>query len=118
MFTSLITSFVNYVVLPSLLAEAAVAMPFFGWLLGVPVIGDAIRKTIQWFVDKMLDKGFISIKTNLIDILSDKAKVQYAPQIEILRAAQAQDTLTKEQEEEYAKKLYEVGRNRPGIVNG
>lgn len=93
-------------------------MPFFGVLLGWPVIGPGIRKVIQWFVDEMLDKGFITIKTNLIDILSEKAKEQYAPEIEIMRQAQSQPELTPEQERQYAEKFQNAIRNRPDIVLG
>lgn len=118
MLTSILIQFVNAVVLPSLLAEATVALPFFGILLGIPIIGDAIKKTIQWFVDKMMERGFITIKTNLIDILSEKAKREYAPQIEIIRAVQAQDELTPEQEREFAEKYQNAVKHHPGIVDG
>lgn len=118
MITGMITNFMTNVVIPSLLAEAAIAMPIFGVALQIPLIGDGIRKVITWFSEKMITKGFITIKTNLIDILSEKAKAEYAPQIAIIRAAQAQDDLTPEQEAEFAEKYQNAVRHRPDIVNG
>ncbi len=105
-------------VLPAALTAAGVAFPLLGALLAVPVIGNWFRKIVQWFFDYFIDKGVIVLKEGLLDTLNEKAKVDYAPQIQILRDAQSQDELTPEQEKEYAEKLDKLIRHRPDIVNG
>lgn len=86
--------------------------------MGVPVVGSVINWVAKKLVGHLLDKGIIEFKEILIDYLSDKAKKAYAPYIEILREAQHRDSLTPEEEADYAKRLQDVVKNRPGVVNG
>ena len=104
--------------IPAALSAAGLAVPIFGILLSIPIIGPAIRAGIQKLLDDLFDKGVIDIKIDLLDHLSEKAKEEYAPQIAVLREAQAQPELTPEQEKEYAEKLDKLIGHRPDIVNG
>jgi hypothetical protein len=88
----------------------------FGSLLGVPFLGNFITWISEKVVLKLLEKGIIVLKVEIIDQLSNEAKVKYAPMITVLRESQTQDELTPEQEAEYERRLKEVVRNRPGVV--
>lgn len=104
-------------ILPAALTAAGVAFPPFGFLLGFPFVGDWIRKGIASVVGNLIENGVIELKVELIDRLSEKAQAEYAPEIALLREWQMQDFLTPEQEKEYADKLNELVKSRPGIVN-
>ena len=88
----------------------------FGSLLGIPFVGSFITWVADKVVAKLLEKGIIVLKVEIIDQLSNEAKVKYAPMITLLREWQAQNELTEEQEAEYEKRLKEAVRNRPGVV--
>jgi hypothetical protein len=105
-------------ILPALLTAATAAFPPLGIALSIPIIGPGIRKLIDWVFDYLLDKGIIELKVGLIDQLSESAKRHYEPEITMLREAQSRPSLTPEEEAEYAKRLQELVKNRPGIVNG
>lgn len=105
-------------VLPGMLLAAGAAFPPLRIALSIPVIGPWIEKVIQWCVDYLIDKGIVGLKVSLIDSLSEAAQKNYAPQIQILREAQAQPTLTPEQEQAYADRLDELIKSRANIVNG
>lgn len=105
-------------VLPVALAAAGTAVPLFGILLRIPILGSIIKQGIQKLLDDLYDKGVIGVKIELLDHASVKANAEYAPQVAIIREAQSQDELTPEQEAEYAKKLDKLIGHRPGIVNG
>jgi len=118
MISGAVKTFLDNVFLPFLLASAGTAIPLFGVLLSIPFIGPLIKRAIQYMMDQMFDKGVINLKTNLIGLLSDKAVTQYAPEIAILQEAQALQFLSPQQDAEYARKLQDAIKNRPGIVNG
>lgn len=118
MLSGALKTFLDNVILPFLLASAGTAVPFFGLLLQIPIIGPSIKRGIQFMVDQMYDKGVITLKTNLIGILSDAAVEKYKPEITILQEAQAHQFLTPEQDAEYARRLQDAVKNRPGVVNG
>lgn len=118
MIAQLLKSIFDGAIIPMMLTQASVAFPPLGIVLGLPIIGPGIRKVVDWCVNWLIDKGIITLKEGLIIQLSDKAKKDYAPQIDLLRELQSkQDELTPEQEAEYAKKLQNVIKNRPGVVN-
>ena len=73
MFSNLIKTFFDSVVLPSLLIQAGAAMPIFGIALSLPIIGPAIKYVIQWFMDKMISTGISDLKIEMIDGLSAAA---------------------------------------------
>lgn len=104
--------------IPAALTAAGIAVPLFGILLRIPILGEIIRRGIQAAIDDLFEKSAIEVKMELIDRLSDAAKEKYAPQIALLQEAQSRPALTPAEEEEYAKRLQELGKNRPGIVNG
>lgn len=112
MYSELLKKFVLDGVLQGVLASV------FGGLMGVPVVGSVINWVAKKIIGELLNRGIIEFKEVMIDYLSDKAKTAYAPQIAMLREAQHRDSLTPEEEAEYAKRLQEVVRNHPGIVNG
>lgn len=118
MFSAALKFLLDRVALPAAFTAAGAAFTPFGFLLGLPFIGDWIRAGIQKIFDDLLDKGIIEVKVEILDNLNEKAEVEYAPQITILREAQANPELTPEQEKEYAEKLDELIRHRPGVVNG
>lgn len=118
MFSSILKTMFDDVLLPLGLTAAGAAVPFFGMLLSIPIIGPAIKAGIKHLLDKLLDNGIIEINVSIIDKLSNEAKEKYAAEVAIIREAQSQPALTPEQEAEYAKRLQELVKNRPGVVNG
>lgn len=118
MFSKALKFLLDKAVLPAAFVAAGTAIPVFGFLMSIPIIGPAIRAGIQHILDDLYDKGMIAVKINLLDHLDAKAKAEYAPEIKILQDAQAQDSLTPEQEKEYNEKLNNLLRSRPGIVDG
>lgn len=118
MFSSALKTMFDDVILPALLTAAGTAIPLFGFVLAIPVLGPLTKKAIQWIFDSLYDQGVIELKIALIDKLSTAAKEKYAAEIAVIREAQKQTSLTPEQEAEYAKRLQDLIKNRPGIVNG
>ncbi len=118
MFSNALKFLLDKVALPAAFTAAGVAIPFFGFLMAIPIVGTAIRAGIQHILDGLFDKGVIEVKVNLLDYLDVRAKAEYAPEIKIIRDAQSQDSLTPEQEAEYDEKLNNLLKSRPGIVNG
>lgn len=112
MYSQALKIFVLDVVLKSALVGA------FGGVMGIPVVGSLINWVAKILVGYLLDKGIIEFKEVLIDVLSEKAKRDYAPQIAILREAQHRPSMTPEEEAEYEKRLQEIVRNHPSVVNG
>lgn len=104
-------------IIPALLTAASIQFPLVGIVLKIPLLGDGIRKVIDWGVGWLIDKGVIEVKVTLIDVLSESAKKHYAPEIAMLREAQSRPALTPEEEKEYAKRLQDLVKNRPGVVN-
>jgi hypothetical protein len=104
-------------ILPALFAAMAIQFPIVGVILKIPVLGAGIKKVTEWAINWLIDKGVIGLKDGLLNLLSEKAKADYAPMIDLLREAQAQPSLTPEQEKEYAEKLHNIVKNRPGVVN-
>lgn len=90
---------------------------FIAAILQIPPVKWLMQKAISWGVGWMIDNGVIELKDSLLVLLDDKAKAAYAPQIALLREAQAKDSLTPEEEADYAKKLQDIVKNRPGVVN-
>lgn len=86
--------------------------------MGIPFVGQFISWVAKKIVGELLDRGIVEFKEVMIDYLSEKAKTNYAPQIAILREAQHRGSMTPEEEAEFAKRLQEVVKNRPGVVNG
>lgn len=117
MISQFVKDFLDNIVLPALLQQAGLAMPLFGIAINLPIIGPGLKTLITWFFNKLYDQGVITIKTNLIALLSDIDVKKYEKEVTLLREYQAQDSLTKEQEDEYAKRLQNAIKNRPGIVN-
>lgn len=104
-------------VIPAMLAAASAQFPLVGVVLGIPILGPGIRKVIDWCVGWLIDKGVIQLKDTLIDVLSEKAKKHYEPEITMLREAQSRPALTPQEEANYAKRLQDLVKNRPGLVN-
>jgi len=104
-------------IIPALLAAVSIQFPLVGIVLKIPLLGDGIKKVIDWGVGWLIDNGIIEIKVTLIDKLSQSAKDHYAPEITMLREAQSRPSLTPEEEKNYAKRLQDLVKNRPGIVN-
>lgn len=117
MISTILRTIFTGAVIPALLAAVSVQFPLVGIVLKIPVIGDGIRKVIDWGVGWLIDKRVIEVKVGLIDTLSEKAKRDYAPMIEMLKEAQSKPSLTPEEEAEYAKRLQNIVKNRPGIVD-
>ena len=117
MISAALKTFRDNVFLPFLLTSAGAALPLFGIILQIPFIGGIIKQAIQFMMDQMYDRGVITIKTNLIGILSDAAVAKYAPEITILQEAQSQPSLTPAQDAEFNQRLQDAIKNRPGVVN-
>lgn len=115
--TQFLQNIFDNAILPMLLLDMGIAFPFIGIILKIPVLGSGIKQVIQWSANWLIAKGVIELKVGLIDILSAKAQAAYADEIKIIREAQSQPSLTPEQQAEYAKRLQDVVKNRPGIVN-
>ena len=118
MFSGILKTILDNVLLPLALTAAGAAVPLFGILLQIPILGTIIKKGIQAVVDDLFDKGAIELKVALIEKLSDEAQLKYAPQIAIIREAQARPSLTEAERAEFEKRLQDVVKNRDGVVNG
>ena len=118
MFSKALKFLLDNAAIPAALTAAGIAVPFFGILLRIPLVGGWIKQGIQYILDDLFDKGVIEVKINILDNLDAKARAEYAPQITILREAQAQPELTPEQEKEYNEKLNKLIGHRPDVVNG
>jgi hypothetical protein len=118
MLSGALKTFLDNVFLPFLLTWVGTAVPLFGVILQIPFLGGIVKNGIQAMMDKMYNTGVITLKTNLIGMLSDEAVTQYAPEIAILQEAQALQTLTPEQDAQFNQRLQDAVKNRPGVVNG
>lgn len=117
MITSILKTIFLGATIPAMLAAASIQFPPVGVVLGIPIIGPAIRKVIDWCANWLIDQGVIALKDTIIDKLSQAARDHYAPEIQILREAQSRPSLTPQEEDDYAKKLQDLVKNRPGVVN-
>jgi hypothetical protein len=112
---SILKTFFDNVILPTLLAAASVQYPWLGIFLKFPVIGPGIQDLIAWCSNWLIENGAIKLDIGMIDLLSAEAKAEYAPEIAMLQEAQAQPALTPEQEAEYAQKFQNIIKNHPPI---
>ena len=112
MYSDLLKSFIINVILPSALISA------FGGIMKIPLVGSFISWVAEKLLGEFLDRGIIEFKVVMIDYLSHEAKIAYAKEIEILKEAQNRGSMTPKEEAEFAKRLQDIVKNRPGVVNG
>ncbi len=112
MYSQALKDFILNVVLKGVLIST------FGGVMRIPLVGNFIEWIADRLVGKLIDSGIVEFKEVMIDYLSDKAKKEYEPMIQVLRDAQYRDSMTPEEEAEYEKRLQNVVKNRPSIVNG
>jgi len=103
------------------LTALAALLPPFGAILAailrIPPVNFLIQKVVSWGLNWCIARGVIAVKEEIIDQLDDQAKANYAPQIALLREMQSQPSMTPEQQAEYAKRLQDIVKNHPGVVN-
>lgn len=112
MYSQALKDFILNVVLKGVLTSV------FGGVMRIPILGDFIEWVANRVMGTLIDKGIIEFKEVMIDYLSDKAKKEYAPMISMLREAQNRDSMTEEELADYEKRLQNIVKNRPGLVNG
>lgn len=99
------------------MAALSAASPPLAAALNIPIVGPVVSWAITSLTNFLIAQGVIEIKLGILDILTSEAKAKYAPQIAILKAAQAAKTLTPEQEAAYDSALQAIVSNHPGVVN-
>lgn len=104
------------VLLPA--AFLAVGGGALSFVFSIPLIGPWLRDKIISTFKLLYDWGVIELKVAALDRLDAKAKEGYEPMIEMLREAQTREFLDEEEEAEFEKRLKEMVRNHPSVVNG
>jgi len=118
MFSAGLRFLLTNLAIPAALTATGIAVPLFGAMLKLPVIGPWINKVIVTFMGKLFDFGVIEVKDTILAKFEKEATEKYAPQVALLREYQSQESMTEEQEREYEKRLNDLAKSRPDIVNG
>lgn len=118
MLSELVWTLFSNVVFPWALGVVSAAFAPFGFVMALPIIGPYLRSKFLAVLKKLYDKGVITLKWELLDSLDEKAKKGYEPMIAMLKEAQTREFLSEEEEQEYEKRLKDMVRNHPGVVNG